>query len=47
MEEVNGIFYGYEFKWNERKKITFPLTFTKNKTTEGFLNAALLEAFKQ
>jgi predicted AAA+ superfamily ATPase len=30
VEEVNGTFYGYEFKWNERKKIKFPLTFTKN-----------------
>ena len=30
VEEVNGMFYGYEFKWNERKKIRFPLTFTKN-----------------
>ena len=30
VEEVNGKFYGYEFKWNERKKIKFPLTFTKN-----------------
>lgn len=30
VEEVNGRFYGYEFKWNERKKIKFPLTFTKN-----------------
>jgi len=30
VEEVNGKYYGYEFKWNERKKIKFPLTFTKN-----------------
>jgi len=30
VEEVNGTFYGYEFKWNERKKIKFSLTFTKN-----------------
>lgn len=30
VEEVNGKFYGYEFKWNEKKKIKFPLTFTKN-----------------
>ena len=30
VEEVNGTFYGYEFKWNERKKIKFPLTFTNN-----------------
>lgn len=30
IEEVNGAFYGYEFKWSEKKKIKFPLTFTKN-----------------
>lgn len=30
VEEANGKFYGYEFKWNEKKKIKFPLTFTKN-----------------
>jgi len=30
VEEFNGTFYGYEFKWSERKKIKFPLTFTKN-----------------
>jgi uncharacterized protein len=30
VEEVKGTFYRYEFKWNERKKIKFPLTFTKN-----------------
>lgn len=28
IEEVNGEFFGYEFKWNERKKIKFPKTFT-------------------
>ncbi len=28
IEEVNGAFFGYEFKWNERKKIKFPKTFT-------------------
>lgn len=30
IEEVNGEFYGYEFKWNSKKKIKFPTTFTKN-----------------
>jgi len=30
VEEVNGAFFGYEFKWNERKRIKFPLNFTKN-----------------
>ncbi len=35
VEEVNGRFYGYEFKWNERKKIKFPLTFTKNYNSQN------------
>ncbi len=30
VEEVNGAFFGYEFKWSEKKKIKFPVTFTKN-----------------
>ncbi len=30
VEEVNGAFFGYEFKWNERKKIKFPKTFTNS-----------------
>lgn len=30
IEEVNGVFFGYEFKWNETKKIKFPQTFTNN-----------------
>lgn len=29
IEEFNGAFYGYEFKWSDKKKIKFPLTFTK------------------
>ncbi len=29
IEELNGAFYGYEFKWSDKKKIKFPLTFTK------------------
>ncbi len=28
VEEVNGAFFGYEFKWNERKKTKFPKTYT-------------------
>jgi len=28
VEEVNGTFFGYEFKWSERKTIKFPKTFT-------------------
>jgi len=28
VDEVNGAFFGYAFKWNERKKIKFPKTFT-------------------
>ena len=30
VEEVNGEFFGYEFKWNETNKIKFPKTFTNN-----------------
>ncbi len=30
IEEVNGAFFAYEFKWNEKKKTRFPLSFTKN-----------------
>ena len=35
IEEVNGAFFSYEFKWSERKKIKFPLTFTKNYNSEN------------
>lgn len=28
VEEINGRFFGYEFKWSERKKIKFPKTYT-------------------
>lgn len=28
VEEINGRFFGYEFKWSERKKIKFPKTFS-------------------
>ncbi len=30
IEEVNGEFFAYEFKWNERKKIKIPKTFSNN-----------------
>jgi len=30
VEEINGDFFGYEFKWNEKRKIKFPKTFTNN-----------------
>ena len=29
VEEKNGKFFGYEFKWNERRKVKFPKTFTE------------------
>ena len=29
VEEKNGKFLGYEFKWNERRKVKFPKTFTE------------------
>ena len=30
IEVVEGSFFGYEFKWNEKKKIKFPKTFSNN-----------------
>lgn len=30
IEERDGRLYGYEFKWNPRKKVSFPKTFTRN-----------------
>lgn len=30
LEEVNGELKAFKFKWNPNKKVTFPLTFTKN-----------------
>ena len=30
IEEVNGEFFAYEFKWSEKKKIKFPKTFSNN-----------------
>ncbi len=30
VEEIDGKFFGYEFKWNEKKRIKFPKTFTNN-----------------
>lgn len=30
VEQVDGEFYGYEFKWSEKKKIKFPKTFSNN-----------------
>ena len=37
VEEVNGTFFGYEFKWSERKTIKFPKTFTNgyNSSNKG------------
>jgi predicted AAA+ superfamily ATPase len=30
IEEVNGEYFAYEFKWSEKKRIKIPLTFSKN-----------------
>ena len=30
VEEINGAYFGYEFKWSERRKIKFPKTFTNS-----------------
>jgi predicted AAA+ superfamily ATPase len=30
VEELNGVVYGFEFKWNPKRRIHFPKTFTKN-----------------
>ena len=30
IEEVNGEYFAYEFKWNEKKKIKIPKTFSYN-----------------
>ncbi len=30
VEEVNGKFFAYEFKWNVNKKVSFSKTFTNN-----------------
>ena len=26
VEEVDGAFFAYEFKWNEKRKVLFPLS---------------------
>ncbi|MCD6450056.1 MAG: DUF4143 domain-containing protein, partial [Thermotogaceae bacterium] len=30
VEEVNGKFFAYEFKWNKKRKFKFPKTFSNN-----------------
>ncbi|HFD31253.1 MAG TPA: DUF4143 domain-containing protein, partial [Gammaproteobacteria bacterium] len=35
VEENNGKIYGYEFKWNNKKKIKLPKTFTKTYDAES------------
>ncbi len=30
VEQINGAYFGYEFKWSERRKIKFPKTFTNS-----------------
>ena len=35
IEEVNGSFYAFEFKWSANKKISFSKTFTNNYLSEN------------
>ncbi len=34
VEEINGSFYAYEFKWNPKRKVRFPDNFTKSYDAE-------------
>ena len=46
VEEINGVFFGYEFKWNEKRKIKFPKTFTNNyNSTNRGINRANFRDF--
>lgn len=37
VEEQNGKIFGYEFKWNERRKYSFPKTFTTTYNSENLV----------
>lgn len=37
VEERNGNLYGYEFKWSEKRKFSFPKTFTTTYNSENLL----------
>ncbi|NQY07895.1 MAG: ATP-binding protein [Flavobacteriales bacterium] len=46
IEKVNDSYFGYEFKWNEKKKIKFPKTFTNSyKSTDTGINRANFRDF--
>lgn len=46
IEEVNGEFFAYEFKWSERKKTKFPKTFSNNyKSVDKGINKSNFREF--
>ncbi len=46
IEEVNGEFFAYEFKWSEKKKIKFPKTFSNNyKSVDKGINRSNFREF--
>ncbi len=46
IEEVNGEFFAFEFKWSEKKKIKFPKTFSHNyKAIEKGINRSNFREF--
>ena len=46
IEEVNGEFFAYEFKWSEKKKIKFPKTFSNNyKSVDKGINKSNFREF--
>ncbi|MBK7030502.1 MAG: ATP-binding protein [Bacteroidales bacterium] len=47
LEEHDGLLFGYEIKWNPRKKVKFPLTFTRAypETTNTLINQENFTSF--
>jgi predicted AAA+ superfamily ATPase len=46
IEEVNGEFFAFEFKWSEKKKIKFPKTFSNNyKSVDRGINRSNFREF--
>lgn len=37
VEDIGGKIYGYEFKWNKKKNVKLPKTFTESYSTEGMI----------
>jgi uncharacterized protein len=37
VEDIGGKIYGYEFKWNKKKNVKLPKTFTDSYSTEGMI----------